>query len=180
MAVAALALSVLAVMWARSYRVTEAAGYGWRYTGSDSADRTGFALLRSSGGAVHFGAGYILPIFLPSATVREGLFFDVRDAPPSKAQAAAAVWSLLGFSFHRIDFTGALVTRSFGVPYWFLMACTAAMLVLSWRRWRRARRASGLCANCGYDLRASRGRCPECGTPISGEAGADNAAAVTK
>ena len=44
-------------------------------------------------------------------------------------------------------------------------ACLAAALFLrvdfGRRRWRRAH---GRCERCGYDLRASRSRCPECGT----------------
>jgi len=60
------------------------------------------------------------------------------------------------------------------IPYWSLAAATA-VLPIRWLyrfrrdRLRRTRRESGLCATCGYDLRASPGRCPECGTAASSE-----------
>jgi hypothetical protein len=57
------------------------------------------------------------------------------------------------------------------VPYWLLALVTSpapAWLLLRVRRGLRRRLRSrlgrlGICADCGYDLRASRGRCPECG-----------------
>lgn len=54
------------------------------------------------------------------------------------------------------------------VPYWSMVLVTA--LAPAWyaagiaRRARAARRARhGLCRRCGYDLRATPARCPECG-----------------
>jgi hypothetical protein len=50
---------------------------------------------------------------------------------------------------------------------WWALALLASVLPAGWIRFiwlRRARAREGCCAHCGYDLRASKGRCPECGT----------------
>lgn len=57
------------------------------------------------------------------------------------------------------------------VPYWFLVLCCVAPLMgAGQNRWRsrreRLRLANGLCPSCGYDLRSTPERCPECGKVI--------------
>jgi hypothetical protein len=81
-------------------------------------------------------------------------------------------WVWLGFRYsHRVHdssppspgFTEARL------PHW-LVALAAAVLPAAWcrDRWRsRRRRGAGLCPSCGYDLRATPERCPECGTVAS-------------
>jgi hypothetical protein len=52
------------------------------------------------------------------------------------------------------------------VPYWAVCAMPAVVpaVRLAHTLRRRRRRSLGLCPSCGYNLRATPDRCPECGT----------------
>src|SRR4051794_30431501 len=77
----------------------------------------------------------------------------------------------LGFEY----VSGIVAFTQIIVPWWFLFLCVslspARVLVLlasRFRHWQEVRHR-GCCPRCGYDLRASPDRCPECGTPVSRE-----------
>ena len=76
---------------------------------------------------------------------------------------------LPGFAYGTGVWTDGGYEQMVKVPIWF--PATGTGIALAWaclhvRRRRRAMRA-GLCARCGYDLRASPYRCPECGSSIT-------------
>jgi hypothetical protein len=104
--------------------------------------------------------------------------FDLGVPPPRLERNCT--WHALGFGFDRtISGAGGAAGRQFTfanyvvvVPHWFLFA--AVLVVPAWRayaydRRRRARRSDGHCRVCGYDLRATPDRCPECGRRVAGE-----------
>ncbi len=84
--------------------------------------------------------------------------------------APATTWRIAGFRAAAGDF--ALFTgpppspyRALLLPYWFLLVISAPLPLAAARRFiQRTRwKWTGRCLFCGYDLRASGGRCPECG-----------------
>lgn len=77
--------------------------------------------------------------------------------------------SITGFEFHRLQSWNVDGLASTGgeisiplVPLLCVFLVVPALLALRINRGFRRRR-SGLCLACGYDLRASASRCPECG-----------------
>ncbi len=90
-----------------------------------------------------------LGLRIDTAKMLDGLF------TPSSPPSSTAPW--IRFQFMRVIVPLWLLWIPLSLLTFFVTRATA-------RRLRRQR--LGLCMNCGYDLRASTDRCPECGEPV--------------
>ena len=192
--VAALSLLLWAaavVLWVRSAFVGEIVHLpaGGVVDATPSAPMVGPTLNWVRQWSVHSGAGRL-------QLVRRELQ-DTSASPPGRVAAPAGAattdlaamtgsdvsYGAAGFGYFRRDkqpysrppvrgwYWGFLIIS---VPWWAVVLVTAAGPA-AWatsflrRRRRRLRELARLCPSCGYDLRASPGRCPECGMVVPDE-----------
>jgi hypothetical protein len=100
------------------------------------------------------------PDDLPFADARE--YVEPRCLGPLGGRSYEALGVLLCYG--PVDTYGSFFVVAV-IPYWGLLVLGALLPVLRSRLLlRRRRRPPGACPACGYDLRATPDRCPECGT----------------
>jgi hypothetical protein len=166
----------LSALWVRSYFVADLVGTGWV---ADPPTQGTYVRAHSTGGAISLRRFDLAVVGTapPSYHVKDGLRIHTGQdrrwwtgEPPRRRLAG----SLLDFARHDAtylrrperDVQQSERDRGVTFPHWVAVLATALLPALAGRRARlaRRRRRLGLCMRCGYDLRATRGQCPECGT----------------
>jgi hypothetical protein len=107
-------------------------------------------------------SGRLDVMYNPSWPGEEG-FTHIRGLP-SGVGATDYSRRFLGFGGRREPNGRGFVN----VPYWFIALVCAVLPMLTIRAAVRRRKARpGVCTTCGYDLRATPDRCPECGANVN-------------
>ena len=143
---------VVCVLWLRSYWV-------WEQWVVSTPHRLYAIALRTGG--VSIDAHWVKrPVRERWETHREGPF---REQQPLITQPETT-FNRLGFFYDR-KVRGDHVMSGLTFPYWcVLVACALPALWLLADARRKHRSRANVCCACGYDLRATPGRCAECGT----------------
>jgi hypothetical protein len=156
-------------LWARSHVVRD---YAWAWLPWPGADGRSIKVDADSGGGQVEIAWHVWTAAERAAVQRNNALAGVnwyhRTFPDVPRQYARSIpptaWNAAGFKWYR-----GPTHASVSAPYWSA-ALLSAVLPVAWvaTRWRRRwRLVAGRCPACGYDLRASPHRCPECGTPAA-------------
>jgi len=157
------------VLWAHSYTASETCSWcreTWEISLSASRGRVAFYWVEPSndeGSNYHVGFRH--------AHIRPAAGFDLYM--PQGVGTNWAVFDGGGFSLVGGQWD-ELRHWSLVVPCWFLVVMLASLTAFRYLWATRATCDQALCqcSRCGYDLRASKDRCPECGTAIPQKSGA--------
>jgi hypothetical protein len=169
----------VSLLWIRSYKVSERIGWRTNEPCEHAAIErfTGITIYRGSIWLERFDDLLTSPTHVELAerrTTEQAKFKRLEGPVPLSAVNPGAAVSFAGFGLCRETVSLPWMSGKhfeLGIPFWaFLVAASLPVVVLNLRTRsqikRRYRMRLGLCVRCGYDLRATAGRCPECGTAV--------------
>jgi len=159
-------LLILAILiWLRSRIITDEFILGRNGYASDGTLIRRLVTVRASGNYLQISFGHISSLLFNAVSPTEEGFYHLTHVPGNADMSLWVIWSLWGFSYSRIQ-NPMLMARIFTVPIWSLALAFAILPAVGLaKRLRHSRRlSSNLCPTCGYDMRATPERCPECGT----------------
>ena len=158
------------VLWVRSYSVADVWGWGGRPDANVSVVSVYGRIWSEYIREIGFTGGATRPPGI------QGYYAMPVSGDPFRSWEPT--WSFCGFRWMESDpLPGEpipTVLRVLAVPHWALVLATGTLpgiWLVAWRRRHRRAPSPGRCASCGYDLRATPDRCPECGAvPAKGAA----------
>jgi hypothetical protein len=169
-ALSLLLCAAVVVLWVRSF-------WAWEF---------GEWISRSSGDGQSVETAWVLGVARGVVTVsRQTELWLVQNPPWLNAsqpgwtwhtrrlygRERTTLWERLGFSYEHMTSSGhplpVLDEYTLSFPFLLPVAALAALPVARCVRRLRRRPPPGLCSKCGYDLRATPDKCPECGAAAS-------------
>ena len=178
-ALSLLLCAAAAALWGRSYFAPDEASWTRHHVSADGYKRSDHDLISHRGRLVlrvtsqdfrPLPPGVAEPMADEYRRHDRGLDLHRPNLSPPFVMPTGGWWVRRGFSYHK--FGGAMTPTIYNeqsqltAPHGSLVAA-AALLPAAYgaQRWRSRRRSRpGACATCGYDLRGTPDRCPECGT----------------
>lgn len=183
----------LALAWAWSYSRAGTAGFGHIESVGEGAVMCKWVIESRDGGVSLWRRrdSAIDPNLVEDWRSRPGWGAGWSFAPNNSreypfSRIPAGLMARIGFQLNDVSWTAPPVAAcrltSVTFPYWFAIGVVVlSPLIAATRAARRGRRIRrGECVHCGYDLRGSGGRCPECGAPsMDYEPAADELRSIT-
>jgi hypothetical protein len=152
-----------AVLWVRSYRTDDRYGFhhGWTVRSYIGGVHVVRGYYFASWGYESFPVGFFPPVYWCTEYPLDEIGWERWGFAVAKGRQLS-----LGIGDDPATDVQYIAMTAVVVPYWFIVTVflvAPAIWIFARARRRRALR-QGRCPTCGYDLRATPDRCPECGT----------------